>query len=139
MTATGATSSSKKPAKGKPLPIPSQECSSRVVVFGGMEDKSVIGDTLSAGGLYLQHPSSSECDAGIEYCNPHYLLRPGRQMPKIEELSISNGDERGQLSSDILDEVTKSRLLRVLDNASDATMMSPAVQQSSRIRTALKE
>lgn len=53
-----------------------------------MKDTAKIGVILSDDGLYLQHPSPAQYGLELEYHNPHYLVRPGSEMPKLEELSL---------------------------------------------------
>ena len=117
----------------------SQECSVRITIFGLMSEKLAIGDLLSEGGLYLQHPSLSECDSLVTYTNPHYLLRPGSQMPSIEQLSISTSDSN-QMAAESLNEVNKGRVLRIFDRAYEAASGgSLPIDQSPRLRTTLEE
>ncbi|TGJ79598.1 hypothetical protein E0Z10_g9160 [Xylaria hypoxylon] len=69
------------------------EFSLRVVVFGLSEDTTAVGAFFAMSKLYLQHPSRTECDLGVDYFNPHYLVRAGGEMPGIEELSLSDDEE----------------------------------------------
>ncbi|KAF2191078.1 hypothetical protein K469DRAFT_746516 [Zopfia rhizophila CBS 207.26] len=117
--------------------VRTQECSVRIVVYGMKRDKSAVGSLLSDAGLYLQQPSAEECDRDVEYCNPHYLLRPGAQMPKLDELSISSNARKGG-SSEMLDEVNKSRFMQIFDFANDVSNCLQVVP-SSRLCSTLKD
>jgi len=113
------------------------EYSLRVVVFGQLEDITVVGNFLSTANLYLQHPSQTECGSNIEYFNPHYLVRLGGEMPKIEDLSLEDDEERGNARNTV-DDVAKCRLLRLFDDA-DGTDLEFDVQPSPRLRANLME
>ncbi|RAK81215.1 DEAD/DEAH box helicase [Aspergillus fijiensis CBS 313.89] len=89
----------------------------RVIVYGSNNDKDSVGTCLSDAGMYLQHPTSVEYDPRFPYVNPQYLLRPGSEMPRIDELRISD-DEQGSQVSERLNEGVKSELFRILDTAS---------------------
>ncbi|PYH80229.1 hypothetical protein BO82DRAFT_433433 [Aspergillus uvarum CBS 121591] len=86
----------------------------RVVVYGRIDDQDAVGTCLSDAGMYLQHPKSAEYDPIFPYVNPQYLVRPGGEMPRIDELRISD-DEQGSQVSDRLNEGVKSELFRILD------------------------
>jgi hypothetical protein len=92
---------------------------------------------LSDAGLFLQQPSAAECIGDIEYCNPHYLVRPGSQMPKLDELSISL-DMQNTAMSETLDEASKNRFMRIFDFAND-TNISSRITPSPRLRSTLME
>ena len=73
-------------SRSKPSPVTSKNTkksfasynhSVRIVVYGLKGEKSGVSELLSNAGLYFQHPSATECETCIEYCNPHYLVRPG--------------------------------------------------------------
>ena len=114
----------------------SHECCVRITIYGLKREKSAVSNLLSEAALYLQQPSAAECDREVEYCNPHYLLRPGSQMPMLEELSISS-DFRNQTAPDALDEANKSRFMRIFDSAADFKI-SPQIISSPRLRSTLK-
>ncbi len=114
----------------------SRECCVRITVYGLKREKSAVSNLLSEAALYLQQPSAAECDREVEYCNPHYLLRPGSQMPMLEELSISS-DFRNQTAPDALDEANKSRFMRIFDSAADFKITSRVIS-SPRLRSTLK-
>ena len=118
-------------------PSSSQECSVRIIVYGLASERFAVGDLLSDDGLYLQHPSISEYDRNVEYINSHYLLRPGAQMPNLEQLSI-NSDSGADKISECLDEANKTRFIRIFDLANE--MGGPlTVQPSHRLRSTLQE
>lgn len=115
----------------------SEECSVRIIVYGLASERSAVGDLLSDDGLYLQHPSISEYDRNVEYINPHYLLRPGAQMPNLEQLSI-NSDSGAEKLSESLDEANKTRFIRIFDLANEVG--GPlTIQPSHRLRSTLQE
>lgn len=115
----------------------SRECPVRIIVYGLACERVAVGSLLSDAGLYLQHPSLRERDRSVKYVNPHYLLRPGADMPELEELSIKP-DSEAQKSADSLDEVKKSRLIRIFDlaNEVEGPLM---VEPSHRLRFTLQE
>lgn len=115
----------------------SRECPVRIIVYGLASERYAVGNLLSEDGLYLQHPSLSEYDKNVKYINPHYLLRPGAQMPDLEQLSI-NPDSGVEKPSESLDEVNKSRLIRIFDLANEVG--GPlTVKPSRRLRSTLQE
>jgi hypothetical protein len=61
----------------------------RIIVYGLIRQKDAIAETLAGGGLFLQHPGETEFNQDVEYFNPQYLLEPGQEFPRIEELSVS--------------------------------------------------
>ncbi|KAI0848760.1 hypothetical protein F5Y00DRAFT_269978 [Daldinia vernicosa] len=65
-----------------------REYSIRIVVYGLMSNKEAAGDLLSDAGCFLQQPYATEVIPGVQYDNPHYLVRPGSEMPKLENLSL---------------------------------------------------
>lgn len=115
----------------------SRECPVRIIVYGLESERFAVGNLLSDAGLYLQHPLLSEYDRNVKYVNPHYLLRPGAHMPDLEQLSI-NADSRVEDSSESLDEVNKSRFIRIFDLANEVG--GPlTVEPSHRLRSTLQE
>ncbi|KAI1488246.1 hypothetical protein F5X96DRAFT_685614 [Biscogniauxia mediterranea] len=87
--------------------------------------------------LYLQHPSGIECDLSVDYFNPHYLVRPGGEMPRLEELWLDEHGEQAEPTR-TLDDTTKGRLLRMFDQA-DGGEVEVDVNPSSRLQTPLME
>ena len=113
-----------------------EECAIRMVVYGMKEDKVAVGRLLSDADLYLQHPSALEC-ISTEYYNPHYLRRPGSEMPKLEDLSLST-DHAVVSIRDRLDEVDMARLLRVFDSSGDdGTVELATIDPSPRLNGTL--
>jgi hypothetical protein len=94
----------------------SRECQVRAVVHGFQEEKVAIGDLLSDAEVFFQQPSMEECGRDIEYCNPHYLLRPGACMPTLRDLSISPQSDLTP-SGEALEEAEKSKFMRVFEDA----------------------
>jgi hypothetical protein len=134
-----ASPSKPSPARVKKTRIrfASHECSVRIIVYGLKSEKSAVSELLSNATLYLQHPSATECETGVEYCNPHYLVRPGCQLPVLEELSMSS-NTRNTKTSEMLDEVQKGRLLRAFDSTDDFGVASQ-ITASQRLRSTLKQ
>ena len=113
-------------------------CSVRITVYGVESEKSSVGQLLSAAGLYLQHPSTTELSKSINYWNPHYLLRPGSQMPALEGLSISSKINNAT-NVDSIDEIHKSRFMQMFNSASGpiSNLVNPI--PSPRLKSQLKE
>jgi len=114
-----------------------QECSVRIIVYGLKCEKSAVGNLLSDASLFLQQPSAAECIREVEYCNPHYLVRPGSQMPKLDELFISS-DVQNAAMLETLDEASKNRFMRIFDFANDTNIPSQVIP-SPRLCSTLKE
>lgn len=88
----------------------------RIAVHGFKIDKEPIGKLLSDADFFLQHPSAAELLPDVEYDNPHYLLRPGAKMPRIEDLSMEiDGDVPSQ--AELEDEARSGDLLRIFESA----------------------
>lgn len=137
-TATLATSASQPkqtPDKKNELHQP-QDPTARIILYGLKSDGRAIGNLLSDAGLFLQQPSATECDREVEYSNPHYLVRPGSQMPKLAELSLSL-DTQNAATPEILDEVNKKRFMQIFDFANDVGIC-PQITPSSRLSSTLK-
>ena len=116
---------------------PAKEYSARIIVYGIEDEMSAVGSLLSDADLFLQHPSITECARHIRYCNPHYLLRPGSEMPKLEDLSLTT-DARSPRQHEQLDEVNTARLLRIFDCADvDGSQVSVSVEPSPRLQSRL--
>lgn len=58
----------------------------RTAVHGFRIDKETIGKLLSDADIFLRHPFAAERLPDVEYDNPRYLLRPGANMPRMEDL-----------------------------------------------------
>jgi hypothetical protein len=87
--------------------------------------------------LYLQQPSATECDRGVEYSNPHYLVRPGRKMPILSDFSGTD-DVRKAIAPETLDEVKRNQFMQIFDVAIDSGIQ-PQIKASPRLRSTLKE
>ncbi|KAH7077840.1 SNF2 family N-terminal domain-containing protein [Paraphoma chrysanthemicola] len=84
----------------------------RIVLAGPQQDRFRIGKMLSDSHQFLQHPYVEECGE-LEYCNPHYLVRPGASMPKLQDtISFSSSSARPVSS---LTELNKSRVLQIFN------------------------
>ncbi|KAI5923344.1 P-loop containing nucleoside triphosphate hydrolase protein [Camillea tinctor] len=128
---------SERPRRRQVKPDRAPEHSLRVVVYGLLKEKDAVCKLLSDSELYLQHPSGIECDFNVDYFNPHYLTRPGGEMPKLEGLSLEDYWENDEPVS-ALDDTTKGRLLRLFDHA-DGGEIEADVIPSPRLRTHLME
>lgn len=93
-----------------------REYTIRITIHGLRHDKEAIGNLLSDAGFFLQHPGDNEVLPGVEYDNPHYLLRPGAEMPRFKDLRLETDDD-GSLRSEPEDEIRKSNLLRLFETA----------------------
>ncbi|KAL9621922.1 MAG: hypothetical protein Q9160_003743 [Pyrenula sp. 1 TL-2023] len=112
------------------------ECSARIVVYGLKTEEEPVGDLLSDSDLFLQQPSAAECDRNIEYSNPHYLVRPGSTMPRLDELSISTNSPVAS-ASDKIDEATQSRFMHLFDTS--CANIQLRITPSPRLHSMLKE
>ncbi|EHK42066.1 hypothetical protein TRIATDRAFT_172559, partial [Trichoderma atroviride IMI 206040] len=108
----------------------------RIVLCGFSTDQIAIGNVLADAGFYFQHPSSLEYGSKMQYCNPHYLLRPGSQMPALETFVETNSDRR--MEQKLLDESTKGRFMNLFDEAGDIDTKTTA-EPSSRLKSTMKE
>ncbi|KAK4215195.1 hypothetical protein QBC37DRAFT_282203 [Rhypophila decipiens] len=110
----------------------------RLVVCGLMAEKDAVRDLMSENELFFQHPLPVEVTSsilGLRYFNPHLLVRPGSQMPDLASLSLTASSDVSP--ADVLDDVSKARLMRVFDLASDPTA-AVEVKPSPRLKPALK-
>lgn len=108
----------------------------RIVLCGFFTDQITIGNVLGDAGFYFQHPSPLEYGSKMQYCNPHYLLRPGSQMPALEAVVETNSDRR--MEQKLLDESTKGRFMKLFDEAGDIDIKT-TVEPSSRLKSTMKE
>ncbi|KAH7359599.1 SNF2 family N-terminal domain-containing protein [Pyrenochaeta sp. MPI-SDFR-AT-0127] len=116
------------------------DCVLRIIVRGSMDQRYSIGNLLSEAGLYLQHPSATEIESDAEYSNPHYLVRPGSQMPTLDRLSINEEENTASApssASERMNEMEKSRIMQIFDLASDNEIVHE-VAQSNRLKSTLK-
>ena len=117
-------------------------CPVRIIIYGKIDEKDAIADALSNGGLFLQHPSEAEFDREVKYINPQYLLPPGEEMPRIEDLKVSrccvaHGNSAGLRES--LGEVERNAILRIFDSACNPEAdLIDTIKPSPRLRTKLK-
>ncbi|KAK0756595.1 hypothetical protein N5P37_010749 [Trichoderma harzianum] len=124
---------SKKEVKGYRSPV---DCPVRIVLYGLATDQYTIGHILGNAGFYFQHPLPSEYDSSMQYLNPHYLLRPGSQLPTLEEDSATGCGRK--VESDLLSTSNKGRFMRLFDEASDFILRT-SIEPSSRLKSTLKE
>ena len=113
-----------------------QESTARITIYAKIQDKDAIADILSDEELFLQHPMLEEYEPEVPYFNPHFLLRPGAEMPKIEELSISDSPSAAG-KGDVLDEVNRGKIWRIFDLA-NGVGASASVVASKRLKSALR-
>jgi hypothetical protein len=127
-----------KTVKGKATtPNAVHDCSVRIVVYGVKSQESSVSQLLSDADLCLQHPLAAELYRHVDYWNPHYLLRPGSQMPKLESLSISP-DGNNVTTTDSIDETHKSRFMQIFNSANGpSSLLNPI--SSPRLKSILKE
>lgn len=109
----------------------------RMVLYGRGDEKGAVGACLSEAGVYLQHPRVTDYDHRMPYVNPHFLVRPGSEMPKLEDLVLSD-DEEHPRSSESLTKDEKSEIMRIFDFAN--TVNGPCQARSSpRLASTLKK
>ncbi|KIM95726.1 hypothetical protein OIDMADRAFT_171182 [Oidiodendron maius Zn] len=114
----------------------------RVIVHGLLSEKDIVADILDEGNLFLQRPDEFEYDRRVRYFNPMYLLRPGEDMPRIGGSStiVGRGNTVASIDEAHLDEVDRSRVLKIFDQASGAGAKGLSeVKQSTRIISTLKD
>lgn len=114
----------------------SKECPIQIVVYGFLTEKKSVGNLLSEGGLFLQHPN--EYDTRVDYVNPQYLVRPGSRMPKIESGAFAAGSRSISSPEEVLDDVSKNQLLQVFNSANGPDLFSK-VKPSPRLQASLQE
>jgi hypothetical protein len=119
-----------------PGSISSKDCWTHIVIYGVLTEKNAVGNLLSEGGLFLQHPN--EYDTRVDYVNPQYLVRPGSRMPKIDVGAFPAGSRSTSSSKEVLDDTSKSQLLQVFNSANGPNWFSE-VKSSPRLRTSLQE
>ncbi|KAF3059266.1 putative SWI/SNF-related matrix-associated actin-dependent regulator of chromatin subfamily A member 3-like 1 [Daldinia childiae] len=115
-----------------------RDYSIRIVIYGLRSDKEAAGDLLSDVGCFLQHPYAAEVIPGVQYDNPHYLIRPDAEMPKLENLSLDALDD-DPTHTEIRDEVNKGYFLQIIESAGADGGAVTGVNTSSspRLRTQL--
>lgn len=123
-------------SKGKKVESICRKFSIRIVVFGLEEESRDISIILADNDLIFHHPSLEECEA-IKYDNPHYLRRPGSDMPSLESLSLSS-DLGPQKEPAGLDERKKAQILQIFDSTDRVIAENKAAPTSSpRLRSTL--
>lgn len=115
--------------------IPSNERTVHIVIYGLLREMDAVGNFLSDGGHYLQHPS--EYDTRLDYVNPQYLVRPGSPMPRLDGVAFTTVSKFSSCK-EILDENVTNQLLHVFDSANGPNMFSE-IRPSPRLRTCLQE
>ncbi|KAH8597908.1 SNF2 family N-terminal domain-containing protein [Bisporella sp. PMI_857] len=119
------------------MPNSAYEYSVRITVYGVKSEGDCVGQLLSDAGLYLQHPSAAELYRHLEYRNPHYLLCPGSQIPKLEALSISP-EASSVAATDSMDEAHKTRFMQIFNSAKEPNAPLKSTP-SPRLKSRLKE
>lgn len=119
-------------------PKAAQKCSIRIILYGHLNDKLAVGDLLSDAGFFLQHPYAAEIIPEVQYDNPHYLLRPGAEMPKLEHLHLDNVDD-SPTQTEPGNEISKSRFLQIFETAEadGGTVTAVKTSPSPRLRSPL--
>lgn len=106
-----------KPKMKKNAPVKAaREYSIRIVIYGLGSNKEAVGDLFSDAGCFLQQPYATEVIPGVPYDNPHYLVRPGAEMPKLENLSLDTVDDN-PTHTEIRGEMSKGHFLRIIESA----------------------
>lgn len=118
--------------------IAARDYSIRIILYGLRDDKVAIGGLLSDAGFFLQHPYATEIIPEIQYDNPHYLLRPGAEMPKLEHLHLDIVDD-SSAQTEPGNEIRKSRFLQIFETAEadGETVTALATSPSPRLRSPL--
>jgi SWI/SNF-related matrix-associated actin-dependent regulator of chromatin subfamily A3 len=122
--------------RGKKKVVGAQFYSTRIVVYGFLQQKEKVANILAGEELFFQHPGETEFDRRVKYMNPHYLLPHGDDMPPIEELSIFRCCV-GR-SSDSLEECEKNQVLKIFEAANEPIGDLMTIQPSPRLVTKLK-
>ena len=124
-----------KPKMRKHAPAKAaREHSIRIILYGLRDDKVAIGGLLSDAGFFLQHPYATEIIPEVQYDNPHYLLRPGAEMPKLEHLHLDIVDD-SSAQTEPGNEISKSRFLQIFETAEadGGTVTAMKTSQSPRL------
>lgn len=124
-----------KPKMKKSAPAKAaREHSIRIILYGLRDDKVAIGGLLSDAGFFLQHPYAAEIIPEVQYDNPHYLLRPGAEMPKLEHLHLDIVDD-SSAQTEPGNEISKSRFLQIFETAEadGGTVTAMKTSQSPRL------
>ena len=128
-----------KPKMRKHAPAKAaREYSIRINLYGLLDDKVTMGGLLSDAGFFLQPPYAGEIIPEVQYDNPHYLLRPGAEMPKLEHLHLDIVDD-SSTQPETGNEISKSRFLQIFETAEadGATVTTMKTSPSPRLRSPL--
>ncbi|KAI1383675.1 SNF2 family N-terminal domain-containing protein [Hypoxylon trugodes] len=128
-----------KPKMRKKVPAETtREYSIRIVIHGLQADKEIAGNLLSDAGCFLQHPCTTEVISGVQYDNPHYLLRPGAEMPKLEHLLPDIMDD-DPIQAEVGSEISRSRFQQIFENAEadGGALTTTSISPSPRLRSPL--
>lgn len=110
----------------------------RIVINGLKQDRAAIGKLLSDGQVFLQHPFATECAKNLKYCNPHYLVRPGTELPALEHLCLDEESDEKDGEQMRMDEASLVRLQRIFDNTeADGISGVPMIDPSPRLNSTL--
>ncbi|KAI0442355.1 SNF2 family N-terminal domain-containing protein [Xylaria telfairii] len=109
----------------------------RIVLHGMQYDKETTGSLLADSGIFLQHPSIAEIIPEVRYDNPHYLVRPGAEMPDLEQLHLD--DTTSSTETELVMETRKGRFIQILETAKadGESVTSINVTPSPRLRSPL--
>lgn len=124
-----------KQNKNKRRSLGYQDTPVHIIIYGLHEDMNAIGNTLSEGGLFLQHPT--EADTSVPYRNPQFLMSPGTDMQQIEDLSNSSLSTLTTMDQ-CSDEKWASEVFQAFETVDGPAEFDP-VEPSPRLRTKLKE
>lgn len=134
-TVTFSAKCEKKAKKDKRQSLGYQNTPVHIIIYGLHEDMNEIGNALSEGGLFLQHPTEGE--ASVPYKNSQFLMSPGTEMPQIKNLangSLSTVTTMDQCS----DEKWASEVFQAFETVDGPAEFDP-VEPSPCLRTKLKE
>ncbi|KAJ2998728.1 hypothetical protein NUW58_g233 [Xylaria curta] len=114
-----------------------REYALRIVLHGLQDVKEITGALLSDAGIFLQHPSAAEVIPEASYDNPHYLGRPGAEMPKLEYLHLDSIIDNTETQS--ADQIHSGRLMQILETAqaNGESVSVSNVSPSPRLRSPL--
>ncbi|KAJ5826599.1 Helicase C-terminal [Penicillium robsamsonii] len=106
-----------------------------IVIYGLSEEMNAVGNLLSEGGLFLQHPSHS--DASVPYKNPQFLMAPGTEMPRIEDLGNDSSPNMMTINQ-CLGKEWANEVFQAFETVDGPAKFAP-VESSPRLQTKLKE
>ncbi|KAI0402242.1 hypothetical protein F4802DRAFT_577066 [Xylaria palmicola] len=113
----------------------------RVTVYGLFSEKTDVTNILDSGNLFLQRPDETGYDKRVRYFNPMYLLRPGKDMPRVVGPSAAEGSEQTAVSvNEISQELERSLALKIFDSANGSNNDAFLdLKQSPRLVSKLKD